>query len=191
MKAAPFDYVRADSVTDACRRLAVLAGEGKLIAGGQSLVPMMAMRLARPSVLIDLDGVRELDGITRREDTLVIMSMTRQRRIEYDAAVIEHTPLLARGLPHVGHSQTRNRGTIGGSLAHADPAGEIPLIAVTLGATLTLQSTRGRRDVDADDFFRGPMTTALADDECLTAITLPVWNDRADATRHGPAAREQ
>jgi len=179
MKSAPFDYYRARTVDEVCRVLAESDGEARIIAGGQSLVPLMATRLARPDRLVDINAVDELDGIARDGDALVIGAMTRQRTAERDPLVAAHCPLLARALCHVGHVQTRNRGTVGGSLCQADPAAEIPLAAVTLEATLHLASRRGPRRVAAGDFATAALTTVCADDECLTAVSFPVWTETA------------
>ena len=177
MKAAEFDYVRADSVAAACAALAA-AGPGeehKIVAGGQTLVPLMAMRLARPTLLVDIDGIG-LDGISRSDGTVAIGSMTRQRAAELSPAVRESLPLLASALGFVGHLQTRNRGTVGGSLVHGDPAAEIPLVAVALDAELEAEGTGGRRTCPAAAFFEAPMVTAIADDECLVEARFPIWN---------------
>ena len=178
MKAAEFDYVRADSVAGACAALAA-AGPGeehKIIAGGQTLVPLMAMRLARPTLLVDIDGIAGLDGIARGDGEIAIGAMTRQRAAELSPLVQGELPLLAKALRFVGHLQTRNRGTVGGSLVHGDPAAEIPLVAVALDAGLEAEGTKGRRTYPADGFFEAPMVTAIGADECLTGARFPVWN---------------
>ena len=178
MKAAKFDYIRADSVVAACRALAA-AGPGeehKIVAGGQTLVPLMAMRLARPTLLVDIDGIDGLDGIEARDGALAIGAMTRQRAAELSPLLRGNLPLLAKALGFVGHLQTRNRGTIGGSLAHGDPAAEIPLVAVALDAELEAEGTGGRRSYPAGAFFEAPMVTAVAADECLVEARFPIWN---------------
>ena len=178
MKAAEFDYVRADSVAAACRALAS-AGPGeehKIIAGGQTLVPLMAMRLARPTLLVDIDGIEGLDGIARGDGGIEIGAMTRQRAAELSPLVRDELPLLATALGFVGHVQTRNRGTVGGSLVHGDPAAEIPLVAVALDAELAAEGTGNARTYPAAGFFEAPMATAIAADECLTGVRFPVWN---------------
>ena len=177
MKAAEFDYVRADSVAGACAALAA-AGPGeehKIIAGGQTLVPLMAMRLARPTLLVDIDGIAGLDGIARGDGEIAIGAMTRQRAAELSPLVQGELPLLAKALRFVGHLQTRNRGTVGGSLVHGDPAAEIPLVAVTLDAELAAEGIEGGRTYPADGFFEAPMVTAIGADECLTGARFPVW----------------
>ena len=188
MKAAEFDYMRADSVAAACAALAA-AGPGeehKIIAGGQTLVPLMAMRLARPTLLVDIDGIAGLDGIARRDGAVAIGAMARQRAAELSPTVQRDLPLLARALRFVGHLQTRNRGTIGGSLAHGDPAAEIPLVAVALDAELDAEGKAGGRSYRAASFFEAPMVTAIAADECLTGARFPVW----EAGRVGAGFRE-
>ncbi len=178
MKAAAFEYVRVASVEDACRALAAADGgaEHKIIAGGQTLVPLMAMRLARPTLLIDINDVAALTGISRDGTHLVIRACTRQRAAETDPLVAETAPLLAKALPFVGHRQTRNRGTIGGSIVHGDPSAEIALVALTLDATLRIQGPTGERHRAIDGFFEAPMMTALAPDECLVEIRFPNWD---------------
>src|SRR5882672_8859348 len=177
MKPAPFDYVRAATLAEACE---LLAGDedARLIAGGQTLVPMLAMRLARPARLIDIMRLQELAGI-RQEDgadgAVVVGATTRQAQAERDPDIRASVPLLARVLPWVGHPPTRNRGTIGGSIANADPSAEIPLVAVTLGAEIMLATPDGPSSMPADDFFIGPMLTTIAPGECVSAVKFPVW----------------
>lgn len=175
MKAAAFDYVRADSVAHALALLAEHGADAKLVAGGQSLVPMMAMRLARPAVLVDINRLSELKGVRIEADRVWMGATTRQREVEDDAVVHAVLPLLRDALHWVGHVQTRNRGTVGGSVVHADPSAELPLAALMLNATLHLRTAKAERSVAADEFFFGPMYTALADDECLHAIEWPIW----------------
>lgn len=175
MKAASFDYVRVDSVVDACRALAGAGGDGCIIAGGQTLVPLMAMRMARPALLVDINGIGELSGIADDGAALVIGACTRQAAAEASALVRDKAPLLARALRYVGHQQTRNRGTVGGSIANADPSAEIPLVAVALDAEMVARNSAGERHIAAGDFFHAAMMTALAPDDCLTAIRFPQW----------------
>jgi CO/xanthine dehydrogenase FAD-binding subunit len=174
MKPAPFDYVRPASLAEACALLAA-DEDGRLIAGGQTLVPMLAMRLARPARLIDILRLPELAGIREDNGTIVVGATTRQAQAERDSVIRASVPLLARVLPWVGHPPTRNRGTIGGSIANADPSAEIPLAAVTLGAEVLLASTQGERSVPTDDLFIGAMLTMLEQGECIRAIRFPVW----------------
>jgi len=176
MKAASFDYVRAESVEHALDLLDRHGYEGKLIAGGQSLVPMMAMRLARPSVLIDINRLPDLKTVSMQPDRVVMGAGRRQRDVEDDHALHRALPLVRDALKWVGHIQTRNRGTVGGSLVHADPSAELPLAAAVLDATLRLRSKAGARSVPAGEFFLGPMFTAVGETECLVEIEWPVWN---------------
>lgn len=177
MKPAPFDYVRPNSLAEACE---LLAGDedARLIAGGQTLVPMLAMRLARPAKLIDILRLPELAGIREEASAVVVGATTRQAQAERDPVIRTSVPLLARVLPWVGHPPTRNRGTIGGSIAHGDPAAEIPLAAVTLGADIMLATPAGPASMPADDFFIGPMVTAIGEGECVSAVRFPVWSHR-------------
>jgi CO/xanthine dehydrogenase FAD-binding subunit len=174
MKPAPFDYVRPDTLAEVC---ALLAGDedARVIAGGQTLVPMLAMRLARPARLIDILRLPELAGIREEAGSVIVGATTRQAKAERDPVIRASVPMLARVLPWVGHPPTRNRGTVGGSIANADPSAEIPLVAVTLGAEIMLAATDGPTSMPADDFFIGPMLTAVGQGECVSAIRFPVW----------------
>jgi CO/xanthine dehydrogenase FAD-binding subunit len=177
VKAAPFAYRRAASLDDALALLAAHGGDAKLIAGGQSLVPMMALRLARPAVLVDINRLAALRGARIAPRHVTLGAITRQCEVAADAAVLAAVPLLSAALRWVGHLQTRNRGTIGGSLAHADPAAELPLVAQILEAQMLLRSAAGgERRLAAGDFFRAPMLTAMVEAECLTAIDWPIWD---------------
>ncbi len=173
MKAAPFDYARPATVDDAVAALAGAGEEGKVLAGGQSLVPVLAMRLGRPAVLVDINAVAGLDELSLSGGTLSVGAAVRQRRVEHDprAAAV---PLLGLALPWVGHRELRSRGTVCGSLAHADPAAELPAVAACLDATLEIAGPSGRRAVSGRDFFTAPMTTVLAPDELLLAARFPV-----------------
>lgn len=175
MKAASFDYVRAKSLAEVCRALAAAAPDGRVIAGGQTLVPLMAMRLARPRVLVDINDIEELVGIKMAGERLIIRAGTRQADALASDLVAEQLPLLSEALRHVGHTQTRNRGTVGGSLANADPSAEIPLVARALDAEMIATSNRGMRTLPAATFFESAMTTALAPEEILTEVSFPVW----------------
>ena len=174
MKAANFDYVRVSTIKEACQALKDGGEDARIIAGGQTLVPRMAMRLARPNLLIDINGVEELVGIRIDDGYLVIKARTRQADTLTSDVVKKELPLLAEALTHVGHTQTRNRGTVGGSLVNADPSAEIPLIAQTLEAIIIVQSSRGRRSVKARDFFESAMATTLMPDECLVEVCFPI-----------------
>jgi CO/xanthine dehydrogenase FAD-binding subunit len=174
MKPAPFDYVRPASLAEACALLAA-DEDARLIAGGQTLVPMLAMRLARPARLIDILRLPELAGIRAEAGAVVVGATTRQAQAERDPVIGASVPMLARVLPWVGHPPTRNRGTIGGSIANADPSAEIPLVAVTLGAEIMLATAQGPIVVAADDFIIGPMLTTIGQGDCISAIRFPVW----------------
>jgi len=195
MKSAPFEYTRAVSVAEACALLAREGDSAKLIAGGQSLVPMMAMRLVRPAWLIDINEIPELKFVKIEKDAARIGAGTRQCVVERDGALAARVPLLRQALAWVGHAQTRNRGTLGGSLAHADPSAELPLVAQVLGAKMVLRSAKGTRTLDAEKFFSGPMSTSARPDECLEEIRWPVWPEGPTgsafteiAIRHGDFA---
>jgi CO/xanthine dehydrogenase FAD-binding subunit len=175
MKAVSFSYVRATSIAEACELLRQDGSDTKLIAGGQSLVPMMAMRLTRPRRLVDINEIASLKLIAAEADAARIGACARQCIVERDAALAARVPLLRQALAWVGHVQTRNRGTIGGSLAHADPAAELPLVAQVLEATVLLRSVQRARDVPAAAFFTGPLMTALEPDECVEGVRWPVW----------------
>jgi CO/xanthine dehydrogenase FAD-binding subunit len=177
MKPVDFDYVRPASLGEVCAALKEAGEDGKIIAGGQTLVPLLAMRLARPRLVIDINGIAELQGIESHDDAIVLRACTRQAVALADERVRARAPLLAKALRFVGHVQTRNRGTIGGSLANADPAAEIGLAATALGATVMARSTSGERPIAIAQFFRGAMETALAAEECLSAVSFPAWRD--------------
>jgi aerobic carbon-monoxide dehydrogenase medium subunit len=174
MKPAPFRYVAARSVEQALALKAEHGDEARFLAGGQSLVPTMNFRLTQPAMLIDINPLAELAGIKNGTgDRVRIGALTRYRTLERDPKVARHLPLIAEALPHIAHPQIRNRGTIGGNLAHADPASEMPAIVLALGGRLRAQSVRGERWIDASDFFVGALTTALAADEMLMEVELP------------------
>src|SRR5450755_3712070 len=177
MKPAPFDYVRPDTLAEAC---ALLAGDedARLIAGGQTLVPMLAMRLARPAKLIDILRLPELAGIRQEPGFVTVGATTRQAQAEHDPVIRASLPMLARVLPFVGHPPTRNRGTVGGSIANADPSAEIPLVTVTLGAEIMLATVDGPASVPADDFFVGAMLTSINHGDCVSGVRFPVWPHR-------------
>lgn len=179
MKPAPFEYHAPESLSDVLSLLAEHGDEAKLLAGGQSLVPMLAMRLTRFEHIVDLNGVDELRGVSRDNGTLTIKAMTTQRTVEHDRAANEAVPLLTEAIPQIGHFQIRSRGTVGGSIAHADPASELPSVALALDADLEVIGAGGTRTVPAADFFLGTWTTAVGDDEILTAVKLPVWTGRS------------
>jgi carbon-monoxide dehydrogenase medium subunit len=178
VKPASFEYHAPETVADAVGLLAEHADECKPLAGGQSLVPMLALRLTRFEHIVDLNRVPELVGTTRSNGTIRIGAMTRQRAVEHDAEVASAAPLVAQAMPFIGHTQIRNRGTFGGSVAHADPASELPAVTLALGAEMEIASKDATRRVAAADFFEGTWTTCLADDELLVAVHVPVWEGR-------------
>jgi carbon-monoxide dehydrogenase medium subunit len=195
LKPAPFEYHAPTSLEEALSLLAGLGDEAKPLAGGQSLVPAMNFRLARPAVLVDLNRIAELAFVEGGDDGgLAIGAMTRQRAVERSELVRERAPLLHETMPWVAHPQIRNRGTIGGSLAHADPAAELPAIALALDARLTLRSAAAERTVAARDFYTGLFETALEPGDLLTAILIPALPPRTGVAfeevsrRHGDYA---
>ncbi len=170
MKPAPFAYHRPDSVGEAVEALA--AGDAKVLAGGQSLVPVLAMRLGRPGTLVDITALAELGRVERRGDELRVGAAVRQRRVERDPATAS-VPLIGRAMPFVGHRELRSRGTVCGSLAHADPAAELPAVAACLGAVVEITGSRGDREVPAAELVTGAMTTACSPDELITGVRFP------------------
>jgi carbon-monoxide dehydrogenase medium subunit len=176
MKPAPFEYHAPESIADVTALLGEHGEDAKVLAGGQSLVPLLAMRLTRFPHIVDLNRVAELRGIERNDGTLTIRAMTRQSAAEYDDTVATASPLVAKALPFIGHFQIRNRGTVGGSIAHADPASELPAVAVALDAELEAARGSSTRRIPAAEFFDGTWTTTLEPDEVLTAVHVPVWD---------------
>jgi CO/xanthine dehydrogenase FAD-binding subunit len=174
VKPVPFDYIRPKSIEETCALLAQ-DSDSRVIAGGQSLVPMLAMRLARPERLIDILRLPELAGIKESGDSIVIGATTRQAAAERDPLIAAKLPLLAQVFPWVGHPATRRLGTIGGSIAHADPAAEIPLVALALDAAIVVRDVKGETAIKASDFFLGPMVTAIPHGALLIAVRFPVW----------------
>jgi len=194
MKPAAFDFVVAESVDAAVAALAAADGEAKILAGGQSLVPMLNFRLLRPAILVDINRIPDLAFIEESPDDIAIGALTRHYRLETSPVIAAHLPVVAEAMRHVAHLAIRNRGTIGGSLSHADPAAELPMLALLLDATLQIASPAGQRVVSARDFFLGPLTVDLAGDEMVTRITLPKlppatgWGFAEVARRHGDFA---
>ena len=174
MKAPPFKYARARSVGEALDLLDEFKDDALLLAGGQSLMPVLNMRLASPSLLIDINPISDLSGIALADGVLRIGAMTRHRDVSDSPLVRKHLPLISQAMHHVAHPAIQNRGTFGGSLATADPAAEMPACCVALGARILLQSKQGRRSVDATDFFRGIYETAREPDELLLGAEIPV-----------------
>lgn len=194
MKPAPFEYFRPRTLDEALSLLAEHGSDAKPLAGGQSLIPAMNFRLARPAVLVDLNRIASLASVSEETDGMRIGTMTRQRAVERDPLVRRRAPLLTEALPHVAHAQIRNRGTLGGSVAHADPAGEIPAVLLALGASFGLRGRDGSRTVAAERFFTGLFETALAPGELLVEIAIPAMQARTGwaflevARRHGDYA---
>ena len=178
MKPAPFEYHVPDSIEQAIELFSQYDGEAKILAGGQSLVPAMNFRVVQPSVLIDLNRVQELSYIHEDGEVIRVGSMARERHLEFDSSIANHTPLLHEAVPFIAHPQIRNRGTIGGSIVHADPAAELPVLMLALSARLKARNAAGERWIDAQDFFVGMFTTALDPDEILVEIELPFSSPR-------------
>ncbi|MFY1621366.1 FAD binding domain-containing protein, partial [Micromonospora sp. WMMD736] len=194
MKAAPFAYHRPETVQEAAELLAEFGEDAKVLAGGQSLVPMLAMRLTHFENLIDISRIGELRSIDLDGDAIVVGAGTPHAFVGMDDEVADSVPLLTLATPHIGHFQIRSRGTLGGAIAHADPAAEYAAVALLLDAQMDAVSTRGSRQIAAADFFTGLWETSLASDEILTAVRFPVWRGRCGyaveefARRHGDFA---
>jgi carbon-monoxide dehydrogenase medium subunit len=194
LKPPPFEYVAPRTLDEALHELAASDGDAKILAGGQSLIPLLNFRLARPGRLVDLNRIPSLAYVVERDGGLAVGAMTRDATLERDRRVAQHVPLLDEAMGYVGHAAIRARGTIGGNLAHADPAAELPAVAVCLDARLTIAGPRGERHVAAEDFFVGFLTTVLEPDEILieawypsvTAGTGQAWLEFA--RRHGDFA---
>jgi carbon-monoxide dehydrogenase medium subunit len=194
MKPAPFEYHRPASLEETFDLLDRYGDDGRILAGGQSLVPTLNMRLVTPRAVIDINRLPDLDAIRATPEGLEIGALVRQEALERSALVTEHAPLIASAIPHVGHAAIRARGTVGGSLALADPAAELPACAVAQEATIRVTGRRGGRDIAAADFFRGIYTTALEPGEIVIAIVVPRaaagwrWGFEELARRHGDFA---
>ena len=178
MKPAPFKYFAADSAAAAVALKAEHGEDARFLAGGQSLIPAMNFRLAQPAVLIDINPVQELAYIKEEKNSLRIGALTRNRTLERDPLVAKHCPLIREAIVHVAHPQIRNRGTLAGNLAHADPASEMPAVMLALGARMKARSAKGERWIAARDFFTGVLSTALAADELLAEIEVPALPPR-------------
>ena len=175
MKLPPFDYACPTTLPEAVQLLSAPGGDAKPIAGGQSLVPMLAFRLAQPTLLVDLRKLADLRGIKISQKGVTLGAMVRWREIEDDERLETAHPLLKAAVAHIAHYQIRNRGTVGGSLAHADPAAEMPGIAITCDAEIAVVGKAGARVIQAADFFQGALTTALTADEIIVEVRLPAW----------------
>ena len=194
MKPAPFDYVAPTTLDEVIRALKAGDGEAKILAGGQSLMPMLNMRLARPTQLIDLAKIPDLDSIREENGRIYVGAMTTKRTVERSALVASRQPLLHEATRNIAHPQIRNRGTMGGSMAHADPAAEYPAVAIVLDAEMRILGPSGERTVAASDFFLTYLTTALEPEEVLVEISFPVhrdgdgWSFLEFSRRHGDFA---
>jgi len=194
MKASAFSYARATSVVHALELLAAHGDDAKVLSGGQSLMPAMNLRLISPELIVDIGGIAELKGIAMKGDVLTIGALTRHVDLQRSPEIATHAPLLAEAIAHVAHPAIRNKGTIGGSLAHADPASELPACMIALDATIVIRGRTGERRVAAGDFFTGIYETALSADELLTAVELPAARKNSAyffhefARRHGDYA---
>jgi len=173
MKPPRFQYGAPSTLQEALELLGRFGPDAKVLAGGQSLMPLLNMRLAAPAYLVDINRIAELDYIAARDDYLAIGALTRQRQVERAAVVQQRHPLIIEAIRHIGHMQIRNRGTIAGSIAHADPAAELPALLICLNGEVVASSTRGQRTIKAVDFFQGYLTTALEPDELLTEVRFP------------------
>ncbi len=194
MKASAFAYARATSIANALELLAVHGERARVLSGGQSLIPAMNLRLVSPEVIVDIGGIAELRGIAVKDETLVIGALTRHADLLKSSDIVKRAPLLAAAVAHIAHPAIRNRGTIGGSLAQADPASELPACMLALGATIVVRGPGGERRVAAEEFFTGIYETQLAPQDLLVAVELPVAREGAAhffqefAQRHGDYA---
>jgi carbon-monoxide dehydrogenase medium subunit len=179
MKPAPFDYVAPLSVEEAIEQLARASGEATILAGGQTLMPLLALRMSTPSLLIDINRIDALKGVTPIEQGTRIGAVTRQSEVIGNDALAKALPVLVQATRHIGHLQTRSRGTVGGSISLGEPAAEIPATAVALGAVIEVRSSRGVREIAADEFYLGPYSTVLEPDELVTAVRFPAWPAQA------------
>ncbi|MEY4067853.1 MAG: hypothetical protein RLZZ332_189 [Actinomycetota bacterium] len=170
---APFEYKRAGSAEEAISLIGQYGDDAKFLAGGHSLIPLMKLRLAQPTVLVDIGRVKDLSYVKDAGDHVAIGALTRHMDVEKSPVLKQHVPLLAHAASHVGDSQVRHRGTIGGSIAHADPASDLPATTLALGATYVVQGPKGKREIAAKDFFKGFLESALAADEMLVEIKVP------------------
>jgi carbon-monoxide dehydrogenase medium subunit len=177
MKPAPFDYVAPTTIEEACGILTAAGGGAAVLAGGQTLMPLLNLRMSQPFVVVDINKIPELTGIDRADGHTRIGPMTRQYEVIASEVLARKLPVLVQAMRHVGHIQTRNRGTIGGSIALGEPAAEMPATAVALGASFEVRSSRGTRHIAAGDFYLGPYATVLEADELVTRISIPDWPD--------------
>jgi aerobic carbon-monoxide dehydrogenase medium subunit len=194
VKPAPFAYSKARTLKEALALLGKHKGDARLLAGGQSLIATLNMRLSAPDLLIDINGIKGLDGIARKGKAIEIGALARHTQVERSALIAKYAPLIARAMPHIGHPAIRNRGTFGGSIAFADPAAELPACLLALGGEVDIAGPKGKRKVKADAFFKGLFETALRPREVLTAVRVPAANKDTRvgfaelARRHGDYA---
>lgn len=194
MKPAPFAYSKARTIKEAVALLAQHKDEARLLAGGQSLIATLNMRLSQPSLLIDINGIKGLDGIVKKGKVVEIGALARHAQVERSPVIATHAPLIARAMPHIGHPAIRNRGTFGGSIAFADPAAELPACLVALDGEVEIAGPRGKRKVKADTFFKGLFETALRPQEMVVAVRVPAADKTTRvgfaelARRHGDYA---
>jgi carbon-monoxide dehydrogenase medium subunit len=193
MKPARFEYVAPTTLDAAVAALAAANGEGKVLAGGQSLLPLLNFRMARPAVLVDLNGIKDLSFIELRGDSVAIGALTVHRELEHSPLIASRLPVMSAAMRHVAHLAIRNRGTIGGSLSHADPAAELPMMAMFYDASLTVQGPAGRREIAAKDFFVDALTNCLKPDDIVAEIEFPIlqhdgWAFEEVARRFGDFA---
>jgi CO/xanthine dehydrogenase FAD-binding subunit len=193
MKPAKFDYVLPTTVDAAIEALVASNGEGKLLAGGQSLLPLLNFRMTRPAVLVDLNGIKGLSYIEERGNSIAIGALTRHRDLEHSPLVASRLPVMSAAMRHVAHLAIRNRGTIGGSLSHADPAAELPMLATFYDARISIQGPEGRRTIAAEEFFVDALTNCLEPEEIVVEIEFPVlvhdgWAFEEVARRFGDFA---
>ena len=193
MKPAQFEYVAPTTLDAAVKALAAANGEGKILAGGQSLLPLLNFRMARPAVLVDLNGIKDLSFIELRGDRVAIGALTRHREIEHSPLIASNLPVMSAAMRHVAHLAIRNRGTIGGSLSHADPAAELPMMAMFYDASLAVQGQAGRRTIAAKDFFVDALTNCLEPEDIVVEIEFPIlqhdgWAFEEVARRFGDFA---
>lgn len=179
MKPAPFDYIAPVTVEEALVQLARASGDATILAGGQTLMPLLALRMSTPSLLVDINRIDALKGITHVREGTFIGAAMRQNELIADSRLAKALPVLVQATRHIGHHQTRNRGTVGGSISLGEPAAELPACAVALGAVIEAHSTRGVRLIAAEDFYLAPYATSLQPDELVTAIRFPRWSERA------------
>jgi carbon-monoxide dehydrogenase medium subunit len=175
VKPAPFDYLAPTTVEEACRHLSEAGGGATVLAGGQTLMPLLALRMSQPFILVDITRIAALKGVSRQAGSTRVGPAMRQNEVIADPTLGKALPLLVTATRHVGHHQTRNRGTIGGSIALGEPAAELPATAIALGASVEVQSTRGKRSVAVKDLYLGPYATTLESDELITSIHFPDW----------------